>query len=48
MDTGETILIERYKRQLKLYAYALEKILNKKVEKTSLYSVALGKEVEIV
>ena len=48
LDNGETILIERYKRQLKLYAYALEKILDKKIGKTSLYSVALGKEIEII
>ena len=48
LDNGDTILIERYKRQLKLYAYALEKILDKKIGKTSLYSVALGKEIEII
>lgn len=47
-ENGEEILIERYKRQLKLYEYALNRILPYKVNKTTIYSVSLNKEVEII
>lgn len=45
---GEEILTERYKRQLKLYEYALNMILPYEISKVSIYSVALNKEVEII
>ena len=38
-------LIEKYKIQLDLYKQALEKALNKKVDKTYIYSVYLDKEI---
>ena len=43
----ESILIERHKDQLNLYKEALESALDKAVDKVYIYSVALGKEIEI-
>ena len=43
----EEKLIKRYKIQLDLYKRALEQALNKKVDKTYIYSVSLGKEIEV-
>lgn len=40
-------LKEKYFKQLELYKKALEESLNKKVSKTYIYSVYLGKEIEI-
>lgn len=40
-------LIEKYKTQLELYKQALEQALYKKVDKTYIYSVYLGKEIEL-
>ena len=42
----ETKLIEKYKKQLDLYKEALEKALNKKVDKVMIYSTWIG-EIEI-
>ena len=45
---GEEIqLIEKYEKQLELYKNALEEALSKKVEKVYIYSVYLGKVIEI-
>ena len=44
----ENELVEKYKKQLELYKKALEQALNKKVDKVYIYSVYLGKEIEIV
>ena len=41
----ETDLVEKYNLQLELYKKALEESLNKKVKKTYIYSVYLGKEI---
>lgn len=43
----EAELIEKYKEQLEIYKKALEHALNKKVEKTYIYSIYLDKEIEI-
>ncbi len=43
----EEILIKRHKKQLYLYKEALEGALNRKVDKVYVYSVTLGKEIEI-
>jgi len=40
-------LIEKYKTQLELYKQALEQALHKKVDKTYIYSVYLGKQIEL-
>ena len=40
-------LVEKYKSQLDLYKQALESALGTKVEKVYMYSVYLGKEIEI-
>ena len=42
---NEKELIEKYKEQLNLYKEALEKALNRKVDKTMLYSTYLGEIV---
>lgn len=44
----ENELVQKYKKQLDLYKEALEQALNKKVDKVYIYSVYLGKEVEII
>ncbi len=43
----ERELVNKYKEQLDLYKQALEQALNRKVEKVFIYSVYLGKEIEI-
>ena len=43
----EKELIDKYKIQLSIYKRALEKALNRKVDNIYLYSVYLGKEVEV-
>ena len=43
----EEELIEKYHTQLELYQKALEETLKRKVDKTYIYSVYLGKEIEI-
>ena len=43
----EQALIEKYRKQLELYKLALEKSLNMKVSKIIIYSVYLGKELQI-
>ena len=40
-------LIEKYKKQLELYAQALEQALNKKVNKKCIYSTYLNRVIEI-
>ena len=45
IDGEENKLIEKYKKQLKLYKMALEKSLNMSVSKVIIYSVYLGKEL---
>ena len=47
VENGEEELIQKYKNQLQLYKKALEKSLNKKVDKIYIYSTYLGKEIEI-
>ena len=44
---SESELLEKYKIQLELYKMALEKSLNKKVYKTLIYSIYLGKTIEL-
>lgn len=46
-ENFENTLIERYKIQLHYYSYAIEKIFGKKVKQKYLYSLSLGKEIEI-
>lgn len=43
----ENELVEKYISQLELYKQALEESLQRKVDKTYIYSVYLGKEIEI-
>lgn len=43
----ESKLVEKYISQLELYKKALEESLQRKVDKTYIYSVYLGKEIEI-
>ena len=43
----ESELVEKYISQLELYKRALEESLQRKVDKTYIYSVYLGKEIEI-
>ena len=43
----EKELIEKYKEQLELYKHAIEKALNKKVDKTIIYSTYLQKEIVV-
>ena len=45
---NETEFIERYKEQLNLYKIALEKALNKKVDKVIIYSIKLQKEIRLL
>lgn len=44
----EQELIKKYKKQLDLYKEALEEALNRKVDRVYIYSVWLGKEIEII
>ena len=39
--------IKRYEKQLQIYRKALEKLLNKKVEKSYIYSFYLDKIIEV-
>ena len=43
----EQELVDKYKKQLEIYADALESALGKKVYKTYIYSVYLGKSIEM-
>ena len=43
----EVYFVSRYTQQLKLYAYALEKILKKRISKCIIYAVLMGKEIEV-
>ena len=43
----ENELIQKYRKQLELYKQALEQALEKKVKRVYIYSVYLGKEIEI-
>ena len=43
----ENELVQKYKKQLDLYKQALEQALKKKVDKIYIYSVYLGKEIEL-
>ena len=43
----ENTLVKKYEKQLELYQKALEEALNKKVDKKYIYSVYLGKEIEM-
>ena len=44
---NENELVEKYSKQLEFYQRALEDALGKKVWKKYIYSVYLGKEIEI-
>ena len=46
-DRDETELIRKYKKQLELYKNALEEALRKKVDRVYIYSVYLGKCIEL-
>ena len=46
-NINENILKERYETQLKLYKEALEKSLNRKVDKSIIYSTFLNREIEL-
>lgn len=46
--TKEEEFIEKYKEQLKLYKEALERALNKKVDRVYIYSVFLGSEIMLL
>jgi ATP-dependent helicase/nuclease subunit A len=46
-NNNEDILVQKYKEQLNIYKQALEKALNRKVDKTIIYSIFLQKEIEI-
>ena len=43
----ESILVERYEKQMELYARALEGIMGKQVVRKVLYSFSLDKEIEV-
>ena len=48
VESGKEMeLIDKYKKQLNLYRKALESALQRKVDKVFIYSVYLGKEIEI-
>ncbi len=48
VETGKEMdLVSKYKKQLDLYRQALESALQRKVDKVYIYSVYLGKEIEI-
>lgn len=44
---GENVLIRRYKRQMELYAKALEQITGKRVKSKIIYSTGLAREVKV-
>jgi len=45
---GETILIERHKRQIEYYCKAVGEILGKPVDGAYIYSFALNQAVEVL
>lgn len=47
VKNSEQELIDKYKKQLSIYKRALEEALGKKVYKTYIYSLYLGKSIEI-
>lgn len=47
VKNGEQELVDKYKNQLLIYKKALEEALEKKVYKTYIYSLYLGKSIEI-
>ena len=46
IEKDENVLVNRYKKQLEIYKFALEKYLNKKVYKKYIFSMFLNKEIE--
>lgn len=46
-NRDEEILKEKYKVQLQIYANALEQAMHRKVDKIYIYSIYLGKEIEM-
>ncbi len=42
---NESVLIERYKKQIDIYAYVCEKIFGKHIKQKIIYSLYLGKEI---
>lgn len=46
-NNNEKQLIDKYRNQLELYSKALEESFEKKVDKKYIYSVYLGKEIEV-
>ena len=44
---NEKYLVDKYKKQLELYKFALENALHRKVDKTYIYSVFLEKKIDI-
>lgn len=46
--SGETILIERYRKQLELYCDAIRKITNREIGGCYIYSVSLNKELAVL
>lgn len=44
---NEQELVDKYKRQLQIYKLALEEALQKEVSKTYIYSIYLGKSIEV-
>ncbi len=44
---GENVLVERYKKQMELYAKALERVTGEKVVRKVLYSFSLNREIEV-
>lgn len=46
-ERSEEVLIKRYKKQLELYAYAVEHVLKKKVVKCFLVNILANKVIEV-
>ena len=46
-EDGEIVLVRRYKKQMELYAKALEQITGKNVKAKVIYSLGLGREVTV-
>jgi ATP-dependent helicase/nuclease subunit A len=47
-QTGESVLTERYKAQLKYYKRAIQASQKKEVKQAFLYSFTLGREIEVL
>lgn len=47
IKNSEKELVDKYKKQLEIYKRALEESLGKSVYKTYIYSIYLGKSIEI-